>query len=235
MKCIRDTDIQATDSKIVGNKAFNLYTLLRKQSAVIRVPKFMVLTTGDSSSFLDITSVIHDVEKYLQYPIIARSSSTVEDSFKSFAGLFDSLVCANQTELIDNIEIIKNGAKSPQVVNYCKRVGISPDMIGVAVLLQEYIDAEMSGVIFTKHPITNDESVIYTEYDYLTSDSVTAGSNRPHSLQLKKNNSSDVEFPFSSLLDIAQTSEVIFGYPLDIEWIVSKNQIWIVQARRITS
>ena len=32
-----------------------------------------------------------------------------------------------------------------------------------------------------------------------------------------------------------QGVEVIFGYPLDIEWIVSKNQIWIVQARRITS
>jgi len=94
----------------------------------------------------------------------------------------------------------------------------------------------MSGVIFTKHPITNDADVIYIEYCENTSDSVTSGTQKPNCIELLKseNHNHDPTFEMQ-LMDIALSIERIWGHPVDIEWIMYGNAFQVVQVRQITT
>ena len=214
----------------VGNKAFNL-ACMKKNIPNINVPKAMTLFHDCNLT----DEIIETVAGNFSVPFILRSSTSVEDSDASFAGQFESAICKNITDFRDCYAVIKNSACSEQVEQYCKAIGFDFDKINTSVLIQEYLDAEMSGVLFTKNPVTNDESVVYIEYSEHTSDAVTAGSKIPSALTINKGEYAQSEFPFSSLCEIALKAESTFGFSLDIEWIVSDQKLWIVQVRKITT
>jgi len=219
----------------VGNKAFNL-ALLSKKVEGLNLPQSAVLL---SSAYLNITIAKKELFDFISssigYPLIARSSTTVEDSSDSFAGLFISEICHNESDLNIAVDSVLNSPSSDEVVKYCEFKRIDPTTIKVAVLIQQYINPDVSGVMFTKHPLSNDSSVIYVEYKEKTSNAVTAGTTVPHSIIVKKDQSVQYDSLFNRLRNIAISAENAFGYPLDIEWILSKNNIWIVQVRQITT
>ena len=232
---IKDCELSDVNSSLIGNKAFNLGYLYSKSDGKVNIPKFAVLRSPNHDLNKSIVNYVGGIEQYLRYPIIVRSSSNVEDSINSFAGLFDSYVCNNRHELIENVLLVVEGRNSLKIQKYCERVGISPDSIDVSVLLQEYKSAELSGVLFTKHPITGDDSIFYIEYAFKTSDSVTSGSDKPEVLIISKDRLCELEYPFLQLSNMARFIEQNFNYPVDIEWVVSDGLVWIVQTRRITS
>ncbi|MCL2064765.1 MAG: hypothetical protein FWG98_10415 [Candidatus Cloacimonetes bacterium] len=219
----------------VGNKAFNL-SLLSKMVDDINIPKSVVLlSSADVDMEVAKKELLDYVQANIHYPIIARSSTTVEDSAVSFAGLFASEVCYDEKDLDKTIDNVLSSLFAEEVLSYCKFKQIDHSEIKMAVLIQQYISPDISGVIFTKHPVSNDTSIILIEYKEKTSDAVTAGTSIPHSILIKKDKFVLYEPLFEQLRTIALSAEVEFGYPLDLEWILSDEKVWIVQVRQITT
>jgi len=216
----------------VGNKAWNLHKIMKECSA--RIPQSVSLNVHMASERgVAIDELFVEVRTRFEYPIIARSSSSVEDSDSSFAGQFLSKMCSNDNELTKGIQEIVDSVDSENVKAYCKCRGINVGTIKMAVLIQQYLSPKFAGVLFTKHPIDQNDSV-YVEYKSNSTDAVTSGEAKVSSMLLPRNGAIDDLF-FLELRDIAIVAEGCFGYPLDIEWIVSGNKLWVVQVRKITA
>jgi len=216
----------------VGNKAYNLYRLLK--GGFVNVPLSVSLNIqeiGDQNAAIE--ELLVEIHYRFTYPIIARSSSSVEDSDSSFAGLFFSTVCQNDNGLVEGIHKIISSVNSENVKLYCKHRGIDVNTIRMAVLIQQYLPPQFAGVLFTKHPVDQTDD-LYTEYKPNSCDAVTSGETNVSSKILSRSSVID-DALFAQLRDIAVKAENNFGYPLDIEWVVSDNKLWIVQIRKITA
>jgi pyruvate,water dikinase len=223
------------EATIVGNKTYNL-ALLKHEAGITNVPECLTLGTDlTASQNFSMAELLLTIKNSLSYPIIARSSTNVEDSAVSFAGQFVSEVCSDDDELISAVSKIIDSAKAPNVLEYCRVKKVDPESIHVAVLFQPYLPAELSGVMFTKNPVNNNEDELVIEYKDKTTDAVTSGSAIPQIITVLKSTVRERPWPFDDLVQIGIQAEKHFGFPVDVEWIVSDERLWIVQARQITT
>jgi phosphoenolpyruvate synthase/pyruvate phosphate dikinase len=223
------------DREIIGNKSYNLY-LLKQKIGINKIPECLILGNNSvQDAKIDFVQLLQELKSTLHYPIIARSSTSVEDGTVSFAGQFISDVCYNDDDLINVTNQIISSVDTEQIKIYCKLKNINFEDIKVAVLYQPYLKCEMSGVMFTKNPVTNNTNEIVIEYKELTSDAVTSGTSIPKNIILNKYTKEKYNFPFCNLFDIGLKTEDFFNQSVDIEWIVSDGELWIVQCRQITT
>ena len=98
-------------------------------------------------------------------PVAVRSSATCEDSDDaSFAGLQDTyLWVLSADDLIDRVRDCWASLYNDESVTYRLRLGIPEADVSIAVVVQQMIDAECAGVMFTRSPTTGDKSVILVE------------------------------------------------------------------------
>lgn len=91
--------------------------------------------------------------------VAVRSSAAGEDAAgESFAGLHDSfLFIRGKDRLLDAIRRVWASAYNDRALAYRRAKGLPPDRIAVAVIVQEMVDAEAAGVVFTANP--NDGNV----------------------------------------------------------------------------
>jgi pyruvate,water dikinase len=219
---------------VVGNKANNL-AVLRYKVGIMDIPDCLVLGINTFSDNPNLSEVINEIESSFRYPVIARSSTNVEDSVLSFAGLFVSEVCKDKAGLDYAIREILACSETQAVRDYCKIKNVEHNKIQVAVLFQPYIHADISGVLFTKNPINNNKDEIIIEYKYSTSDAVTSGSAIPQIFKAIKTDEFQHQWPFNELINIGKKAESYFGFTVDVEWIASDGKLWIVQTRQITT
>ncbi|WP_315763800.1 PEP/pyruvate-binding domain-containing protein [Bradyrhizobium sp. SZCCHNR2009] len=95
-----------------------------------------------------------------------RSSANQEDSNAlSFAGLFDSYLNVPPTEIADHIKKCWLSAFNPSALRYLQQHGLSLASLRMAVVVQEMICAQKSGVMFQANPQGRlDEVVIVAGY-----------------------------------------------------------------------
>ena len=86
--------------------------------------------------------------------VAVRSSGIEEDSSdNSFAGQFSSFLFQRGIDnIIRSIKLCWASSYSDRAISYRKQRGIGTQQIGVGVVIQEMIDAEVSGVVFSKNP-----------------------------------------------------------------------------------
>jgi phosphoenolpyruvate synthase/pyruvate phosphate dikinase len=121
-------------------------------------------------------------------PVAVRSSATMEDTADaSGAGQFMTFLGAGGAqEVLAQIEQCWLSAFAPQVESYRTQRGISADGQGVAVIVQELVDARAAGVMFTQHPRTGDRSVVVIESSYGLGEAVVGGEVSPDLLEVNK-------------------------------------------------
>lgn len=97
-------------------------------------------------------------------PVAVRSSATAEDApSASFAGMFDSfLMVRGLKDLLARIRDCWASAFGPRVLYYRAKQGL-PAALPVAVVVQEMVIADRSGVMFSADPATHDGSRIVIE------------------------------------------------------------------------
>jgi rifampicin phosphotransferase len=144
----------------VGGKAANL---VRLQGLGFRVPPFRViprfsaespsdeqqpgLSAGDPALKRGMTQTLYAV----------RSSAIGEDAAGlSFAGIHESLLFVREHELPDAIAHVRASATSERAMAYRAQHGIAPDDTPMPVVVQQMVNARVSGVVFTANPTTND-------------------------------------------------------------------------------
>ena len=179
-----------------------------------------------------------------------RSSASDEDGENfCFAGMLESYLGVKNDvdEILKKVKKCYASAFSERIMKYRAENKLINAEIGVAVIVQEMIDADCSGVMFTTNPITNntDETVI----------SVVKGIGE--SLVSGKSDSSDytvdclgeitereeketVELDDATILrlhEIAQKIERSYKprRGVDIEYCIKDDEIFVLQCRLITN
>jgi len=174
-----------------------------------------------------------------------RSSGLMEDLEKcSFAGQYDTFLNISGTENIARA-IIKcyQSMYSATVLNYLANNNLSADNLKMAVLVQEMVHSEKSGVAFSVNPLTGDDKEIVVEIAEGLGENVVSGKVEPERYYFNwyenQNNYDEKnkllsKYELSSLTDTVLNIQMYFGYPCDIEFAFEKGQLYILQARRIT-
>jgi pyruvate,water dikinase len=155
--------IEAVDEATCGGKAVQLGAAIRAglpvpPGFVLTAPLVNAIATEDAAA----TDLAVQAFAQLEGAVAVRSSAVGEDSSQaSFAG--QHLTCLNirsQAGLVEAVKQVWQSGQSAAAKGYRQRLGITqaPE---VAVVVQKFISARQSGVLFTRNPINGkDERVI---------------------------------------------------------------------------
>jgi phosphohistidine swiveling domain-containing protein len=228
--------------KAYGAKAQNLLVLTE---AGFNVPKFYSLSAqNDQIVVTDVgkKKLLNEFQTWKSNnnvsTVAVRSSSDQEDGTKhSFAGQFLTVLDVSTGQKY--LQALQAVFSSKQNVEYAKDKG------SVHVIVQDFIEPDMSGVIFTVNPVNgNHEIVINAANGRGTnvvdgSESVQYFVERTDSSSYSVNNEADLEVKLTAphiaeLHKLSLAIESIFGLPQDIEWAIKDDEYFILQSRPIT-
>jgi pyruvate,water dikinase len=121
-------------------------------------------------------------------PVAVRSSATCEDSdTASFAGLQDTyLWVLGEEQLLDRLRACWASLYNSESITYRQRLDLPENQISMAVVVQQMVDAECAGVMFTRSPTTGDRSVIVIEGSWGLGSSLVGGEVTPDRFVVNK-------------------------------------------------
>src|SRR5437773_3617020 len=174
--------------------------------------------------------------------VIVRSSATIEDgSAHSFAGIFESRPISAPEAFEPTVREIWASVFSPRALTYFREIGVQ-ELPAMAVVVQRFLRAERSGVMFTRFVGPDGRPSILVEHVEGDCEKLVKGEVTPERLWL--NEAQDVpeslEGPLrprhaSALDQVAKRLEQSFGAPQDVEWVIHDDELPIVQPRPITA
>ena len=207
------------------------------------VPPFIIVNNEEeltpSKSFL-----LDDDKTYA-----VRSSFAMEDGAHfSFAGQFKTKLNVPKKEVKTAVKEIKNGFSVINVQKYAENAqkeGLAENKNEGRVIIQEMVDAEYSGVMFTANPmgLLNEtvitvgrglgegvvgDKVVTTTYYYMQDDKSLYVDSSEESPQLD-------EHLVKRILDTGNRIKKLFGYDVDIEFAILNRHVYVLQARPITT
>ncbi len=216
-----------------GSKADNLIKL---KDAGLNIPAFEIIEFGEE----------FDDKKFDSYTrnVAVRSCCNLEDGAdQSFAGQFATYLNVKPEEIVDKIRECRNSVNAESVIAYMSNRGIKPDELKMCVIVQDMVDADRAGVLFTANPqgLLN-ESVIAcarglgegvvsgssdtTTYYYHLTDKLYYYEGKEDLLT-----SDEID----ELIDVSSKIKELLGEYLDIEFAFSEGKLFILQARPITT
>ncbi|RRJ28047.1 phosphoenolpyruvate synthase [Halocatena pleomorpha] len=111
--------------------------------------------------------------------VAVRSSATAEDlPDASFAGQQETFLNITREALLDRVKQCWASLFTKRAIYYREEQGFDHDIVDIAVVVQEMVDAEKSGVMFTSHPSTGDDEII-VEAAWGLGEAVVSGSVSP--------------------------------------------------------
>ncbi|HSW48451.1 MAG TPA: PEP/pyruvate-binding domain-containing protein [Candidatus Saccharimonadales bacterium] len=164
-------DISMKDISNSGGKGASLGEMTQ---AGIPVPPGFVITTNAFRKFHN-KSFSNNFNSELSFAfdslntnlVAVRSSAVAEDSSNaSWAGQLESYLNITKENLIDSVKKCWNSINSDRAENYSKQNNIPPTQLIVAVVVQRMVNSEISGVMFTSNPVTNNRNEIMIEAAY---------------------------------------------------------------------
>lgn len=181
---------EALDAARYGGKAAQLSAALR---AGLPVPAGYGLDTALVEAIVatedGTAEALHAVCAVLSGPVAVRSSAIGEDSkAASFAGQHATILNARSPEsVLSAIHDVWKSAHTEAAHAYRDRIGAggAPRM---GVVIQKLVDADMSGVLFTRHPVTGAEELVI-EATWGLGEAVVQGLVTPDFFRLDRNGS----------------------------------------------
>ena len=173
-----------------------------------------------------------------------RSSSNLEDGAKdSFAGQFKSFMRVPPARVKSKIKECFLSLASENVISYLKWKQINPAQIEMNVMVQRMVEADYAGVIFTANPqgLLNEtvitvgaglgegvvsEKVNTTSYYYNRTDNIYYFDGSKDYLDPKL---------IKTIVSEITKIECVLGRYLDIEFAIKDGELFILQARPITT
>ncbi len=176
-----------------------------------------------------------------------RSSGSAEDLANySFAGQYSTFLNVSKKDICNKVIECYKSMFGETNLSYIINQNISIESMKMSVIIQEMVDADISGVCFNIDPTTGIDKQMLIEISEGLGENFVSGKTAPeqyfydwyNDTEVKKEN--DVPHKFLSsekLSEIAHTFGKIqqfFGYPCDIEFAISKGVLYILQSRAIT-
>ena len=235
------------DKDGTGNKARNLRFLARHGFAI---PLTFVCTwdafsryeSGDTTVLPALRAEIRArLDLNLRYAV--RSSADMEDSLESsFAGQFQSILNVHgEDALIDAIQSVWQAAHDASIQTYMQKQQQSGRQPQLAILIQEMVEPRISGVAFSRNPVTGMDEVI-VEAVTGSGEALVQEGTTPHrwinkwGTWLEQPESTEIDLDLAD--DIVQQTRAIAdarGCHVDLEWVYDGNSIHWVQLREITA
>lgn len=246
MKLISDSKEHAPVN-LVGGKGSHLQKLI---SWGAPVPPFFVVTTDAFRLYQKEKKVPDELETKFtsfldKHPKIAlRSSMISEDNIdSSFAGMFETLLDVTIQNWKESLIHIFESVNAPRVTEYIQKKNIKVDL-QMAVVAQELIEVEKSGVLFSRSPVSPTAAVTI-DAAFGMGEGVVSGHTDVDNYQLTRmkelidtriNNKEQVltEAEMHELVDLAIRLEKEAGSPSDIEWGYKNSRLFLFQIRPIT-
>lgn len=149
---IGDADIVNTIRMELGRKSLDEMRWEEIWDAALRIrAAFMSQPLSDSlqSTIAEVLSAFDS-----STPLAVRSSAIGEDSAdRSFAGLHESIIGVRRTNAVrDAVRLVWASLWSDAALLYRKELGLDPARSRMAVLIQEMVDDDRSGVAFARDP-----------------------------------------------------------------------------------
>ena len=111
--------------------------------------------------------------------VAVRSSATAEDlPDASFAGQQETFLNVTREHLVDRVKRCWASLFTQRAIYYRNEQGFAHDRVDIAVVVQEMVDADKSGVLFTSHPSTGEPTIII-EAAWGLGEAVVSGSVSP--------------------------------------------------------
>ncbi|MGQ0534914.1 MAG: PEP/pyruvate-binding domain-containing protein [Methanobacteriota archaeon] len=202
--------------------------------------------------------------------VAVRSSATAEDLPEaSFAGQQDTyLNIRGAAAVVDGVLRCWASLFTSRAIFYRVKHSFDHGKVAIAVVVQRMVDAEKSGVLFTRHPSTGAEQLIL-EAAWGLGEAVVSGAVSPDTyvcgpdgkvlekvvstkkimhVRSKEGKTQEIEVPkekrsaqvlseaeIGKLVRLGQLVEKHYGTPQDLEWAIEDGEVFLLQARPITT
>ena len=240
------SEIDATQVSLVGGKGASLGELSRIDG--VSVPPGFCVTTeafrrAQSGGVPDeVATAIRAAVGDGAYAV--RSSATAEDlPTASFAGQHDSFLnVVGADAVLEHVERCWASLFTEHAVAYRRHHGF--EHVEMAVVVQEMVDADAAGVLFTADPLTSNRHVSSIEAVFGLGEALVSGQVNPDTYKVRDGAVVEQAVAGEPPLTAAQAVELArlgrlleahFGRPQDIEWCLADGGFQIVQSRPITT
>jgi len=243
-----ETSVSRRIIKALGlNKRFLALDQLSPDDRVDYISQFTKNIVGKITNYDG--DLVPDLERALSKiggnSFSVRSSATVEDGDKSFAGIFKTKLKVEKQGLRKAILKVIASAASPYAVKEALGANLKPSDISVAVIVQRMVDADFAGTIFTKDHLTDKDNYLRIEAVRGLGDQVVDATAKEsqHILVDKETGdiTSDRSLKSSNILNIHQVEKlaelgrdlekILDEGPQDIEWAMKDEEIIVLQTR----
>lgn len=190
--------------------------------------------------------------------VAVRSSATAEDSAEaSWAGQLESFLNTTEENLLKNVKKCWASLFTPRAIFYRFESGFHFEKgshgkkVSVAVVVQKMVHAEVAGVAFSVHPVTEDKNHLIIEAVRGLGDTLVSGIVTPDSYIVEKEPRRILDVnvagmrkggtPVLSEKKVLELAGLVlkiekhYGTPQDIEWAYAEGIFYIVQSRPITT
>ena len=197
-----------------------------------------------------------------------RSSSPQEDMRGiSFAGMYETYLGVKKEKLKDAISKAFTSMFDYRVIHYKEQNGIDFKVADMAIIIQEQIDSDVSGVGFSMNPMNNDYDETVINSSYGLGEAIVSGGVTPdnyiidkvkniisektkgkHEISIRLADDGGVfeekavKINYSlrdqQVIEISEQIKEIedfYGFPVDIEWAIKDEILFILQGRPITA
>lgn len=200
--------------------------------------------------FFDNKEIKEIIDKaYIENKILAiRSSAISEDSLeKSYAGQMETFLnIKNYQDYFNSVFNCIVSIFSPKSINYKLQSNRDPFEDSIAVIVQEMIEPDISGVIFTFDPVNNTNNIVINSVFGLGEGLVSGKLNSDNYIVSKQKeilfktyeDNNKPTLSDEQLLKLAEISlkiEEFYNNFMDIEFCIKDNKIYILQTRYITN
>lgn len=178
--------------------------------------------------------------------VAVRSSALCEDSAEfAWSGELETFLFVDKDNLLESIKKCFASLFAERALFYAKHADIAREKLQVAVIIQKQIESEFAGVAFSDNPLTG-KSEIVIEVVKGQGERLVSGEIIPDRyvysyseiLQEKKLQQSNIhisDFHLNKLLENIKKLKKFYDFPIDIEWAIEKDSLFILQCRPITT
>ena len=187
----------------------------------------------------EITNRLKDNKLYA-----VRSSGLKEDLENySFAGQYETFLNVKKISVLRKVIECYKSMFSEIILSYFVDNNIPTDYLKMSVIVQDMVPSEYSGICFTVDPVTGNDKTMLVEVGKGLGENIVSGQNKPEQYyynwydQTYEENEDNKYLNKQSVIKICNEFYKImqfFGYPCDIEFAIVKNELFILQARKIT-